>query len=68
VFAVPQLIRHPEGGVMLRDYKAEMIDEFDRLATEVTRSVLMDAPIGSGKMIMAAAIVPSAVVAGQRVA
>jgi superfamily II DNA or RNA helicase len=53
--------------VSLRPFQREIIDDFDRLVAGV-RSVLLTVPTGSGKAVIATAIVDSAVAAGQRVA
>jgi superfamily II DNA or RNA helicase len=50
-----------EGWVaVLRDYQ-RIVDEFERLVAGGARSVLVAAPTGSGKTVIAAAIVAAAV-------
>jgi len=56
-----------EGAVsVLRDYQSEIIDDFDRLVARGVRSVLVTAPTGSVKTVIASAFLASAVAAGQR--
>jgi superfamily II DNA or RNA helicase len=49
---------------VLRDYQTQIIDDFNRLVAGDMRSVLLIARTGSGKMVIASALVPTPVAAG----
>lgn len=51
----------------LRPYQVEVIDEYNRVIAAGKRRVILVAPTGAGKTVLASAIIKAAVAAGQKV-